>query len=118
MRRAAIFITIVSMLGLAAPAYANTLSSGAAHRAAARNANALGRSFSPSDGVGTFTHSGVNSCARLTRHAFSCEIEDDFTQDDGSVIGCASDVFAFTVGRSNRVLVRPEANTTDCEFIG
>ncbi len=118
MRKTAALITILSTLALAAPAYAFTLSSGAAHRAAARYARSVGRSFKPSDGVGTFTGSGVGRCTRLTRHGFSCTIEDDFAQDDGTLIGCAQDLLAFTVGGSTRVLIHPMPGTVDCQIIG
>jgi hypothetical protein len=114
---AAMLIAVLSTLVLAVPALAavNTLSSGAAYRAAGRYASRLGNSLQ-NGGGGTLDGTSVNQCKRLNRTKFTCEIAMDFDQADGSVISCTAHDLYYKISSSNRVFIKPIPNSTRCDL--
>jgi hypothetical protein len=123
-------LSALSILGQAAPAYANghkvvhkqpihTLTYGAAHRSASHYALTLGKSFAPGDQIGTFEGSGADSCDRENRLRFDCVVFDYFQQPDYSYNLCTVELNVFTTDRRFRIItVKPFVKTVDCQNVG
>lgn len=115
-RTLAAILVGLSSLSFVTPALASGLSRGAAKRAAARNARALGEKLAQDPSNGTLIHAGVNGCTRESAKMFLCQTEVDLAQYDGGVIGCTQDVSVFTLGPNPRILVQYIDNSTNCAY--